>query len=104
MENPTTVSDAEVEKIARLSRLTLSPEQIKGCATQLTCILRYADRLRDVDVKDIEPLPHIGETVNRLDDDQPGAVLDHSALMRMAPDTHGPFLKVPKVLGDEGGA
>jgi aspartyl-tRNA(Asn)/glutamyl-tRNA(Gln) amidotransferase subunit C len=104
MEHPSTVTDAEVRKIARLSRLALQPEQVGEYAAQLTAVLRYADRLRDVDLRDVEPMPHIGQGVNRLDDDQPGAVLDPGVVMKMAPDRREPYLKVPKVFGDEGGA
>lgn len=99
----TTLSADEVQKVARLSRLSLSHEQIELYRSQLTGVLRYVDRMRDLDLSGVEPMPHIGENVNRLDDDVPGETLDTDALMRMAPDTMHPFIKVPKVLG-EGGA
>jgi aspartyl-tRNA(Asn)/glutamyl-tRNA(Gln) amidotransferase subunit C len=104
MENPSTVSDAEVRKIARLARLQVPDDEAHGYAHQLSSILRYADRLRGLNLGDDAPLPHVGETSNRLDEDVPGAVLDNSVLMAMAPDTREPFIRVPKVFGEDGGA
>jgi aspartyl-tRNA(Asn)/glutamyl-tRNA(Gln) amidotransferase subunit C len=100
----TTLSADEVRKVARLCRLALDDEQIELYRTQLTAVLRYADRVRGLDLRGVEPMPHIGESVNRLDDDQPGSTLDTDTLMRLAPQSVPPFIKVPKVLGDETGA
>jgi aspartyl-tRNA(Asn)/glutamyl-tRNA(Gln) amidotransferase subunit C len=105
-EQPSTLTADEVRKVARLSRLaiSISDEQVELYRTQLTAVLRYADRLRDVDVTGVEPMPHVGEETNRLAEDVPGATLRNEELMEMAPDTMPPFIRVPKVLGDETGA
>jgi aspartyl/glutamyl-tRNA(Asn/Gln) amidotransferase C subunit len=62
------------------------------------------DRLRGIDLSGVEPLTSVGGGVNRLDDDVPGPVLTNEALLKMAPDTMAPFVKVPKVIDDGGGA
>ena len=54
-------------------------------------------------VDDVEPMPRPQDVVNRLAEDEPGPLLDREVLLRMAPQTEGPFIAVPKVLG-EGGA
>ena len=48
-------------------------------------------------------MPRPQDVVNRLAEDEPGPLLDREVLLRMAPRTEGPFIAVPKVLG-EGGA
>ncbi len=94
----------EVRKVARLSRLALTDEQVERYRGQLSAILGYVQRLQQVDLAGVEPMAHVGEAVNRLDDDVPGPTLPTQALMKMAPDTMPPFIKVPKVIGDGGAA
>jgi hypothetical protein len=42
--------------------------------------------------------------VNRLAADEPGGTIPNVVLMRMAPEVMAPFVKVPKVLEEGGGA
>ena len=59
--------------------------------------------IQSLDVDEVEPMPRPQDVVNRLAEDEPGPLLDREVLLRMAPRTEGPFIAVPKVLG-EGGA
>lgn len=94
----------EVRKVARLGRLALTDEQIEQYRAQLSAVLGYMDRLRQVDVTGVEPITHVGEAVNRLDDDAPAPTLPTDALMSMAPHAWPPFIRVPKVIEQGGGA
>lgn len=98
------ISPAEVQKIARLARLAITDEQAAAYGPQLSAILSHMDTLRGLDLKGVEPLTHVGETVNRLDADQPGKTLPADVLMKLAPEAMPPFVKVPKVIGDGGGS
>lgn len=92
----------EVRKVSRLSRLALTDAQVEQYRAQLSAVLGYVDRLRGLDLAGVEPMAHVGEIVNRLDDDTPGPTLTNEALLAMAPDAMPPFVKVPKVIGDGG--
>jgi aspartyl-tRNA(Asn)/glutamyl-tRNA(Gln) amidotransferase subunit C len=98
------LSSEEVRKVARLSRLALDEAQVERFRTQLSAVLGYVERLREVDLSGVEPMAHVGDSVNRLDEDRPGPTLPNEALMRMAPEKMEPFIKVPKVLDEGGGA
>lgn len=101
------LTDADVRKVARLARLELSDAQVHAMRDQLAAVLGYVERLRGLDLTGVEPMAHVGEGgrgVNRLDEDVPGPTLSNADLMRMAPEKMEPFVKVPKVLGDGGGA
>lgn len=98
------ITPAEVQKIAQLARLAITDEQAAAYGPQLSAILAHMDTLRTLDLKGVEPLTHIGETVNRLDADNPGPTLPTEALLKLAPEAMPPFVRVPKVLGDGGGA
>ena len=102
-----------VRKVAALSRLSVTEEQAGRYAEQLGAVLGYIERLRELSLDGVEPMAHPSEAVNRLDADEPSEIgagpearLGPEALMRMAPAgaTMPPYLKAPKVLGDEGGA
>ncbi len=94
----------EVRKIARLARLELSDAEVEDHRAALSAIVGYMERLRAVDLAGVEPLTHVGDTHTRLDDDVSTAGLPNSALMAIAPDTWEPFVRVPKVLEEGGGA
>lgn len=103
------LSADEVRQVARLARVAISGEEVERCRDQLSAVLAYVDRLGEVDVRGpdgrlIDPLVHVGDATNRLADDTPGATLATESLMRMAPDTMPPFVRVPRVLGVGGGA
>jgi aspartyl-tRNA(Asn)/glutamyl-tRNA(Gln) amidotransferase subunit C len=98
------LSDEDVRRIAKLSRLELPPERVEQFRDQLSSVLGYIERLRGVSLEGVEPLSHVHEGGNRLDEDVPGKTLPTEALMRMAPESMPPFVRVPKVIGDGGGA
>jgi aspartyl-tRNA(Asn)/glutamyl-tRNA(Gln) amidotransferase subunit C len=97
------LSAAEVRKVARLARLALTDDQVEQYRSQLSAVLSYVERLRELDLSGVEPLAQVGDQVNRLQTDAVGPALPTEALLTMAPETMGSYLKVPKVL-DEGGA
>ncbi len=95
---------ADVRKVARLARLALPEDQIEEHRVRLAAVLGYVERLGELDLTGVEPLAHVGEEAHRLRADVPGPALPTEALMAMAPDTMPPFVRIPKVLGDGGGA
>jgi aspartyl-tRNA(Asn)/glutamyl-tRNA(Gln) amidotransferase subunit C len=98
------LSDADVRKVATLARLAISEEGIEPLRRELQAVLGYVERLRSLDLAGVEPMAHAGEATNRLDDDTPGPTLSNETLMKLAPDVLPPFIRVPKVLGEGGGA
>ncbi len=101
---PEPLSEDVVRKVAHLSRLAISDDEIRTQTTRLAAVLGYIERLRELDLEDVEPLNNPMDATNRVDDDTPREGLTTEDLMKMAPGSHPPFVKVPKVLGDGGGA
>lgn len=79
-----------------------SEAEVESLRENLGVVLAYLERLQELDLAGVEPMAHVGDEVNRLDEDQVGEHLPNATLMEMAPETDGPFVRVPKVLG--GGA
>ena len=92
-----------VRHVAKLSRLALDEAEIAAMRDELSAILDHIDRIRTLDTDGVEPLDHPTELVDRLRDDAVGDVLSTKAVLANAATTEGPYLSVPKVLGDEGG-
>jgi aspartyl-tRNA(Asn)/glutamyl-tRNA(Gln) amidotransferase subunit C len=104
-ERPHELTPADVAKVASLARLALSPAEAEDARRSLGAVLGYMDRLRSLDLAGVEPLAHVGEGEgNRLRDDTPGEPLPVGVVTGMAPASLGPFIRVPKVMGDGGGA
>ena len=49
------ISDDDVLHVARLARLTLSDDEVKRTAEQLSAILGHVDALRELDLTGVPP-------------------------------------------------
>lgn len=104
MDEGRSLSAEDVRRVARLARLSVDDAEAERERARLGAVLGYVERLRSLDLEGVSPMAHAGDEVNRLRDDEPGAMLDRAALEAMAPATLEGFVRVPKVLGDGGGA
>ena len=98
------ISEEQVRRVATLSRLRLSDEEVHHFTDQLRNVLGYIATLEELDVAGVEPLAHPLDLTNVFREDVEGEPLSVEAALRNAPATEGPFFRVPKVLGDGGGA
>ena len=91
----------DVEKVARLARLELPKEKLTKLTGQLESILHYIEKIGEVDVAGVEPMAHALPVKNVLRPDvaEPGLPLEK--VLMNAPETDGPFFKVPKVIGGD---
>jgi len=103
---PDRLTRADVERIAALAHLDLTPEEIDLFTPQLGDILEYAKRLQGVDVSGADDTWHPGgpDCPRRPDTVRPS--LDREATLSNAPDgvtagapETGGFFRVPRVLG-----
>ncbi len=95
-----TGSEIDVRKVAALARLELTDDEVALFSTQLTSILEYVNRLREVDTRDVPPTSHPLADGPHWREDDPRPSLDRDTLLAQAPGasvTAGLF-KVPKVL------
>lgn len=87
----------EVEHIARLARLELTPEQKTRYREQLEAILDHIAKLQELDTKDISPTASgaAGHTPLRTDEPRPG--LSKDELLKNAAEQAGGQFKIPPV-------
>jgi aspartyl-tRNA(Asn)/glutamyl-tRNA(Gln) amidotransferase subunit C len=93
-----TLTLAEVEHIADLARMDLTPEEKDRFRQQLSEILDYAARLQSIDTHDIPPTSSVLPRRSVLREDTPGAGLDLAALKSNAPDFEDRQFRVPPVM------
>ena len=92
------LSLTDVEYIANLARLDLNDIEKQLYRVQLSEILDYAARLREVDTSGIPPTARISLDESRLREDQPKAGLSLRELLSNAPESEEGYFKVPPVL------
>ena len=93
-----TLTIAQVEHIAQLARLDLTPQEKMRFGEQLSAILDYVARLQALDTSGIPPNASVlsARSVLRRDIVQPG--LDKATLLRNAPEVEADQFRVPPVL------
>ena len=92
------INSALVENIAHLSRLYFTDEEKKEIEVDMQRMISFVEKLSEIDTTGIEPLQHMGSSINVLREDEiKGSVSREEALLN-APVTDGTFFKVPKVI------
>ncbi|MGG4035120.1 Asp-tRNA(Asn)/Glu-tRNA(Gln) amidotransferase subunit GatC [Paenibacillus cisolokensis] len=88
----------DVEHVADLARLELSDQEKALFTEQLNAILKYAEKLGELDTDDVEPTSHVLPLADVMRDDEVRESLPLEAVMRNAPDEEDGQFKVPAVL------
>jgi len=94
------ISRADVEHVARLSRLALSEAEVERMREQLSSILAYIDTLRALDTAGVEPTSHAVPLVNVMRDDDTRPCLPPDVALANAPDRSDGFFRVPRIIED----
>ncbi len=91
----------EIDQIALLSRLELSPAERESASDKLTQILGYFEKLSELDTEKIEPTLHALPAFNvlRADIVKPG--LSREAALQNAPESAAGMFQVPRVVEAE---
>ena len=97
------IDQAQVRKVARLSRLDLTDAEVEEFTGQLSAILDYVAKMNELDTTDVEPLAHCLPINNVFRDDCVKESLGTEKTLANAPQRDGEFFKVPKILDDNRG-
>lgn len=89
---------SEVEKIALLSRLSLTDEEKEMHQQSLLNILEEAQKLGELDTSNVEPTAHIQGIENVLREDEVKKSMDNELLTANAPERENGCFIVPKVV------
>lgn len=90
----------DVLKLARLSRLSLEPEEVDAFLDEISEVLGYVEQLKDVDTTGLQPTTQVtGLTNVTRDDSVIDYVVHHTDLLRLAPNSQDGHIKVKRMIG-----
>jgi aspartyl-tRNA(Asn)/glutamyl-tRNA(Gln) amidotransferase subunit C len=92
------ITRKDVEQVARLARLELTPDEADTFTGQMDAILAYVDKLNELDTTGIFPTSHAVPLENAFRDDVARPGIGVEAALANAPDRSGSFYRVPKVI------
>lgn len=98
------ISDADVEKIAKLARIRIDADDIAEVSQRLGNILAMADKLQAVDTSNIAPMANPLDATQRLRLDNvteptgTAAIEARDAFLAIAPNSAEGLYLVPKVI------
>lgn len=88
----------DVEHVANLARLELSGEEKEVFTGQLNAILKYAEKLNELDTADVQPTTHVLPITNVMREDEKRPSWPVEQVMKNAPDEEDGQFRVPAVL------
>ena len=88
----------DVRFVANLARIHLSDEEVALYESQLDTVLKYVNKLNELNIDGIEPLAHAQFVQNIFRADERCPCLDHDLVMQNAPATFGDEIRVPKIV------
>jgi len=94
------ITKKEVEHIAKLARLGLTPNEVNKFQKELSSILDYMEKLKEVNVSRVEPTSHSikVENVMRSDQAKEEKLETRKKLIEMAPEKKEGYLKTKPIL------
>ena len=92
------IDQAQVRKVARLSRLDLTDAEVEEFTGQLSAILDYVEKMNELNTDNVEPLAHCLPISNVFREDCVKESLGTERALTNAPQRDGEFFKVPKIM------
>lgn len=98
----TEVSRKDVEDVARLARLRFSQDEITAYQRELGAVLGFMEKLKELDLRNVEPAASAAELTNvfREDVPTPRPSLGQDGALRNAPESKDGFFTIPRVVED----
>ena len=98
---PTTLTIADVERIAALAQLELTDEEKQLFTRQLADILHYAEQVQAIDTSGVPATAYVNAAQRTERDDEPRPSLPTEEAIANAPDAapEAGLFRVPRVIG-----
>ena len=88
----------EVEAIAHLSRLSLTPEELDRFGTQIDAILGYVQLLEKLELAGVEPTAQVSAETDRTRPDAVTPGITNAEVAGIAPEFRAGSVRVPRIL------
>ncbi|MBU1045834.1 Asp-tRNA(Asn)/Glu-tRNA(Gln) amidotransferase subunit GatC [Patescibacteria group bacterium] len=89
----------QVKHIAGLARINFTEKELEGFQKDLSAILDYIDKLKEVDIENVSPTSHSVnlKNITRLDEAKSSSDELADELIKAAPHKKGRFVKVKPI-------
>lgn len=92
------ITRKDIEKLAHLSRLELTEEELVAMESDMNKMLQFVDKINALNLEGIEPLAYMSDEVNVLRADDVKQDISHEDALKNAPDKDTDYFRVPKVM------
>jgi len=92
------INRTTLDKIAHLARLQFDEKEAEKMMADMTKIVTWVEKLREVDTTGVEPLTSMSQEMNVWREDQPQRTLSQEDALAQAPHTKDSYFRVPKVI------
>jgi aspartyl-tRNA(Asn)/glutamyl-tRNA(Gln) amidotransferase subunit C len=92
------VNEAMVDKLANLARLKFDDAEKAAIKNDLQKMIKFVEKLNELDTTGVEPLLHMSSNVNVLRADEVKGSISREAGLQNAAVHDEYFFKVPKVI------
>ena len=92
------ISKEQVKYTADLARIAIKEEELETLSKQLQKIVDFIDKLKTLDISQVEPTSHVLPIENVFREDKLTASLKIEDTLKSAPSKEGNFFKVPKII------
>jgi aspartyl-tRNA(Asn)/glutamyl-tRNA(Gln) amidotransferase subunit C len=92
------MSDFDVKHVADLARISLSDDEEEKIGAQLNGILGYIEKLKELDVSNVEPTAHAVPLINVFRADKIRPSISNDDALRNAPAKANGLFIVPKIV------
>ena len=92
------LENADIDKIAILARLQVTPSETSNYANSISSILSLIDQMQQVSTEGVEPLSNPHDASQRLRKDEVTCDNQREAFIALAPAAQDGLYLVPKVL------
>jgi aspartyl-tRNA(Asn)/glutamyl-tRNA(Gln) amidotransferase subunit C len=95
---PEKTSGIDISYVAYLARLQLTEAEAAQFSTQVKDILKYVEKLNELDVTNVEPTAHAVPLTNVLRKDEVQPSIESADVLRNAPQQARSLFIVPKIV------
>ncbi|MFH0779755.1 MAG: Asp-tRNA(Asn)/Glu-tRNA(Gln) amidotransferase subunit GatC [Parcubacteria group bacterium] len=91
------IPQEQIEHLARLARLEITAEEKKKYSKQISLILDYFKKLRELKTDNVEPLTHVVDLKNVTREDKAKKIFSADKALAEAPELEKRQIKVKNV-------
>ncbi len=92
------LDQSEIDKLAALARITISPEESHLVTERISAVLNLVEQLQAQDTRAVDPMAHPLDSTQRLRTDQVTESNNRATLMGNAPAAEDGLFLVPRVI------